>query len=50
MVAATPSSSYAIEVRVTKPEDHNKVTLVPAGEVIDDTLFAVGDSVVLMEP
>jgi len=47
LVAATPSSSYAIEVRGTKPDDHNKVTLIPAGEVIDDSLFAVGDSVVI---
>jgi hypothetical protein len=47
MVAVTPSSSYAIELRGTKPDEHNKATLVPAGEVIDDTLFAVGDSVVI---
>ena len=46
MIATVPSSSYAIDVRAD-PGDKNKVVLIPADQVIDDSLFAAGDTVII---
>jgi anti-sigma factor RsiW len=46
IMASMPSSSYAIDIKADQAEK-NKVLLIPVDQVVDDSLFAAGGTVII---